>query len=86
MSGFVSEALEDRRTNSLVFDLSEVDLMDSAGLQELMEAVLACEERPVAWVIIPSPPVDRLLELVGLGRLRSDQPGGWLRGGGYGDD
>ncbi|MDX6594206.1 MAG: hypothetical protein QOJ13_3402 [Gaiellales bacterium] len=86
LTGHVFEALEGGGTNAVVFDLSAVDLMDSAGLQDLVESVLMCEKRHVAWTLIPSPPVDRLLKLVGLGRLRSDQSGGWLSGGGYGDD
>lgn len=72
--------------SSVVLDLTGVELIDSMGLQDLVQAVLACDRHPVPWALRPSPAVRRLLALVGMGRLRSDQSGGWLSGGGYGDD
>jgi hypothetical protein len=36
--------------------------------------------------VTASPAVQRLLELVGIGRLSTDTGGGWLATGGYGRD
>ena len=82
----VDGALTRVRDRRLLIDLRGVDLMDSAGLSELIETLLRCDEASVTWAVIPSPAVERLLLLVGVGRRRSDQSGSWLAGGGYGDD
>jgi anti-anti-sigma regulatory factor len=71
---------------ALVLDMSGVDAIDTGGLGQLMHALLLCEQRVAAWRLIPSEPVRRFLRLVGMGRMRSDQSGAWLSGGGYGDD
>jgi len=82
----VADAVRDEKTTGVVLDLSEVSWMDSAGLHDLVESVLLCEKRAVAWRIAPSMVVERMWRMVGLGRMRSDQSGGWLSGGGYGDE
>jgi anti-anti-sigma factor len=86
LSERVREVLSAGVRPPIVLDLTGIELIDSMGLQELVQAVLACDRLPVPWAIRPSPAVRRLLALVGMGRLRSDQTGGWLSGGGYGDE
>jgi hypothetical protein len=51
-----------------------------------MAALLRLDAQQVAWSLTASPAVQRLLELVGIGRLSSDTGGGWLATGGYGRD
>jgi anti-anti-sigma factor len=70
----------------VVLDLTGVETIDSTGLGELVRALLICDEQGVSWSLIPSDAVRRLLALVGLGRFRSGDGGGWLSSGGYGDD
>src|SRR4051794_10395111 len=71
---------------TLVLDLTGVELIDSSGLGELVRALLICDEHGVPWKLLPSDSIRRLLALVGVGRFRSGQHGGWLSSGGYPDD
>ncbi len=55
----------------IVFDLTDVSFMDSSGIRALVEAqALAADSGRVFAICRPSPPVSRLLELIGLrGRI-----------------
>ncbi len=61
-------------------------MVDSVGLAGLVAALRLCEDRAPSWELMPSAPVRRILALVGLGRIKSGESGGWLAGGGYGND
>jgi anti-anti-sigma factor len=82
---WIDRALAQRGDRRLILDLAGVDFIDSAGLRALMQALLECDGEGTAWTLRPSKQVEGLLLLAGMGRLRSDQTGGWLDGGGYGD-
>ena len=82
---WIDRALKQRGDRRLILDLSGVEFIDSAGLQALMQALLECDGKGTAWTLRPSKQVEGLLLLAGMGRLGSDQTGGWLGGGGYGD-
>ncbi|MFL6041664.1 MAG: STAS domain-containing protein [Gaiellales bacterium] len=82
LQGVVAGQLHGR---TLVLDLTGIELIDSSGLGELVRALLICDEHGVPWKLLPSEPVRRLLALVGVGRFRSGQHGGWLSSGGYPD-
>jgi anti-anti-sigma regulatory factor len=82
----VEEAFRQTPPSGILIDLSAVDSIDAAGLQSLMAALLRLDAQQVAWSLTASPAVQRLLELVGIGRLSSDTGGGWLATGGYGRD
>jgi anti-anti-sigma factor len=51
----------------IVIDLGEVTFMDLHGLHVLVEAArLSSDGGPGFWILRPSPPVSRLLDLTGL--------------------
>jgi anti-anti-sigma factor len=81
-----SDALRDSHAAPIELSLDGVELIDSIGLQAVMEAVLRLDAAGRRWRICPSPPVQRLFKLVGLARLSSEVGGGWLASGGYGSD
>jgi anti-sigma B factor antagonist len=70
-AGAVRAALEELRTagwRSIVVDLRELTFIDSTGLSLLLEADYVARRQGAALAIVDgSPPVARLLELVGLG-------------------
>ena len=70
----------------VVLDLRGMSIIDSAGLAGLVAALRVCEDRAPSWELMPSAPVRRILALVGLGRIKSGESGGWLAGDGYGND
>ena len=84
--GVVEEALRQTPSSGILIDLSAVDSIDAAGRESLMAALLRLDAQQAAWSLTASPAVQRLLELVGIGRLSSDTGGGWLATGGYGRD
>ena len=86
LAASIDRALHDLAGRRLDLDLTGVRFIDSTGLQALMRALVKCEDASVAWTLRPSQDVEKLLVLVGVGRLRSDQSGNWLHGGGYGTD
>jgi anti-anti-sigma factor len=67
----------------IMLDLSAVDRIDSSGLRDLIESVLRCDQVDADWELVPSPEVEKLLQLVRFGRRRSDGGEGWVAGGGY---
>jgi anti-anti-sigma factor len=77
---------EETGDRNVVLDLRGVSMIDSAGLGGLVTALRLCDDHAPAWELMPSAPVRRILALVGLGRIRSGESGGWLAGGGYGSD
>jgi anti-sigma B factor antagonist len=83
LQGVIEEALRQQPPIGIELDLSGVDFIDSTGLQAVMQALLRLDDEQVAWNVVTSPPVQRLLELVGVARL-SSADGGWLASGGYG--
>jgi anti-anti-sigma factor len=86
LQGVVEEALRQTPPLGILIDLSAVDSIDAAGLESLMAALLRLDTQQTEWNLIASPAVQRLLELVGIGRLSNDTGGGWLATGGYGRD
>lgn len=44
----------------------------------LVTALQLCDDQAPSWELMPSAPVRRILALVGLGRIRSGESGGWL--------
>jgi anti-anti-sigma factor len=67
----------------IMLDLSAVERIDSSGLRDLIESVLRCDQGDADWELVPSPEVEKLLQLVRFGRRRSDGGEGWVAGGGY---
>ena len=86
LEGIVEEALRKTPTTAILIDLSAVDSIDAAGLESLMTALLRLDAQQAEWSLTASPAVQRLLTLVGIGRLSSHTGGGWLATGGYGRD
>jgi anti-anti-sigma factor len=86
LHGVVEEALRQTPPSGILIDLSAVDSIDPAGLNTLMTALLRLDTQQIEWNVTASPTVERLFELVGIGRLSSGAGGGWLASGGYGRD
>jgi anti-anti-sigma factor len=86
LQGVVEEALRQTPSSAILIDLSAVDSIDAAGLESLMTALLRLDAQQAVWSVTASPAAQRLLTLVGIGRLSSDTGGGWLATGGYGRD
>jgi anti-anti-sigma factor len=86
LQGVVEEALRRSPSRGILIDLSEVDSIDASGLESLMTALVRIDAQQIDWNVTTSPAVQRLLELVGIGRLSSGTGGGWLASGGYGRD
>jgi len=62
-------------------DLTEVGFIDSTGLHTVIMAATSAEAVGMRFSVMPSPPVERLLELTGLrdivqGRTSGGQPSG----------
>lgn len=70
----------------IMLDLSAVERIDSSGLRDLIESVLRCDQVDADWELVPSPEVEKLLQLVRFGRRRSDGGEGWVAGGGYDEE
>jgi anti-anti-sigma factor len=86
LPGAVDDALTGLGQRRLVLDLKRVRVIDSTGLGELIGCLTRCDHEGAAWELRPSASVERLMTLVGVGRLRSDQSGSWLSSGGYGGE
>jgi anti-sigma B factor antagonist len=86
LGGVVEEALRQSPASGIRIDLSAVDSIDAAGLGALITALLRLDAQQIDWHVTASPAVQRLLDLVGIGRLSSGTGGGWLASGGYGRD
>jgi anti-anti-sigma factor len=86
LGGVVEEALKQSPPLGIRIDLSAVDSIDAAGLGSLITALLRLDAQQIDWHVTDSPAVQRLLDIVGVGRLSSGTGGGWLASGGYGRD
>jgi len=86
LQGVVEEALRRVPSSGILIDLSAVESIDAAGLEALMAALLRIDGHSPGWSVTASPAAQRLIDLVGIGRLSSDTGGGWLATGGYGRD
>jgi anti-anti-sigma factor len=80
------EAVLTAGNRRIVLDLSAVERIDSSGLRDLIESVLRCDQVDADWELVPSPEVEKLLQLVRFGRRRSDGGEGWVSGGGYDEE
>jgi anti-anti-sigma factor len=48
---------------SLVLDLSRLNFLGAQGIRNLFEIADQCERRGIAWALVPSHPVSRLLRI-----------------------
>ena len=80
------EAVTTAEGRRIMLDLSAVERIDSSGLRDLIESVLRCDQVDADWELVPSPEVEKLLQLVRFGRRRSDGGEGWVAGGGYDEE